>query len=189
MAWEGKRLFTPAKQRREVRTREAREIYFTCRMPKQSAGLLVYRVRGTALEVFLVHPGGPFWAGKDAGAWSIPKGEFAPEEDPLDAARREFTEETGVVANGPFAALGTIRQSGGKTIHAFLAAADFDAATIVSNTFQLEWPPRSGRLAEFPEVDRAGWFPLEAAAQKINAAQAELLTRMRGVLNEARKTP
>ena len=158
-------------------------------MPKQSAGLLVYRMRGAALEVFLVHPGGPFWARKDAGAWSIPKGEFAPEEDPLDAARREFTEETGMVANGPFAPLGTIRQSGGKTIHAFMAAGDFDAATIVSNTFQMEWPPGSGRFAEFPEVDRAAWFGLQAAMQKINAAQGELLTRLRVAVEEARKTP
>jgi predicted NUDIX family NTP pyrophosphohydrolase len=148
-------------------------------MPKQSAGLLVHRRHGAALEVFLVHPGGPFWAKKDAGAWSIPKGEFAADEDALAAARREFTEETGIVVDEPFASLGTIRQSGGKTIHGFSASADFDADTIVSNTFRLEWPPRSGRFAEFPEVDRAGWFSLEAAAAKINPAQAEFLTRLR----------
>ena len=153
-------------------------------MPKQSAGLLVYRRRGTAVEVFLVHPGGPFWAKKDAGAWSIPKGEFAAEEEALAAARREFTEETGVVIDGPFASLGTIRQTGGKTIHGFSATADFDADKIVSNTFSLEWPPRSGRSAEFPEVDRAGWFSLEAAAGKINAAQAEFLTRLRAALDQ-----
>ena len=156
-------------------------------MPKQSAGLLVYRHRGEALEVFLVHPGGPFWAKKEAGAWTIPKGEFAPGEDPLEAARREFTEETGVVVDGPFAALGTVRQSGGKTIHAFVAPAELDAGKIVSNTFRMEWPPRSGRFAEFPEVDRAGWFPLEAAAEKINQGQRELLVRLRLALEEAEK--
>ena len=154
-------------------------------MPKQSAGLLVYRVRDDALEVFLVHPGGPFWAKKDAGAWSIPKGEFDTGEDPLAAAQREFIEETGVVLTGPFAGLGSIRQSGGKTIHAFVAEADFDAGKIVSNTFKMEWPPRTGRFAEFPEVDRAGWFPLETAAVKMNAAQRELLTRLREALDVA----
>src|SRR5688572_22197796 len=146
-------------------------------MPKQSAGLLVYRHRGTTLEVFLVHPGGPFWKKKDAGAWTVPKGEFDSTEDALAAAQREFTEETGVRVNGPFATLGNVRQSGGKIIHGFVAAADFDAEKIVSNTFRLEWPPHSGRFAEFPEVDRGGWFSLEEAAGKINAAQREFLTR------------
>ena len=155
-------------------------------MPKQSAGLLVYRLRDGSLEVFLVHPGGPFWAKKDAGAWSIPKGEFADDEAPLAAAQREFTEETGLLVPGPFASLGTIRQAGGKTIHAFAAAADFDATQVVSNTFTLEWPPRSGRRVEFPEVDRADWFPLDAAGEKINPAQAELLTRLHRSLDEAR---
>jgi predicted NUDIX family NTP pyrophosphohydrolase len=151
-------------------------------MPKQSAGLLVYRLRDAQPEVFLVHPGGPFWAKKDAGAWTIPKGEYSENEDALATARREFTEETGVVVAGPFAELGSVRQAGGKTIHAFLAAADFEADAIVSNTFRLEWPPRSGRFAEFPEVDRGGWFSLEAAAEKINPAQATLLTRLREAL-------
>ena len=151
-------------------------------MLKQSAGLLAYRQREPGVDVFLVHPGGPFWARKDAGAWSIPKGEFEPGEAPLDAARREFTEETGVVAPGSFAPLGTIRQAGGKTIHAFAVAMDFDAEKIVSNTFQMEWPPRSGRFAEFPEVDRAAWFPIEMAAEKINRGQIELLTRLRAML-------
>lgn len=148
-------------------------------MPKTSAGLLVYCVRETQLEVFLVHPGGPFWAKKDAGAWTIPKGEFTAEEDPLAAARREFTEETGCSLSGPFAALGTVQQSGGKIVHAFTTQAAIDPATIASNTFQLEWPPRSGRLQEFPEVDRAAWFGLEEAAEKINPSQAEFLTRLR----------
>jgi predicted NUDIX family NTP pyrophosphohydrolase len=151
-------------------------------MPKQSAGLLLYRTRAPNLEVFLVHPGGPFWAKKDAGAWTIPKGEFTSDEDPLEAAKREFTEETGLTVTGPFAALGSIRQAGGKTIHAFVAEADFDAQKIVSNTFRMEWPPRSGRFSEFPEVDRADWFALDDAAAKMNPAQAELLSRLRDAL-------
>jgi predicted NUDIX family NTP pyrophosphohydrolase len=167
-----------AETRGEVRARDDGKCYFTARMPKQSAGLLVYRHRGAGLEVFLVHPGGPFWAKKDAGAWTIPKGEFGPDEEPLAAARREFSEETGIVVNPPFTPLGAIRQAGGKTVHAFVAAADFDAGRIVSNAFRMEWPPRSGRFAEFPEVDRAAWFPLELATQKINPAQAELVTKL-----------
>ena len=155
------------------------ECYFTPGVPKQSAGLLVYRARGDALDVFLVHPGGPFWARKDAGAWTIPKGEFGPDEEPLAAAQREFLEETGFTVPGPFASLGQVRQAGGKVIHAFAAKADVDPAAIVSNTFRLEWPPRSGRFAEYPEVDRAGWFSLAEAAEKINPAQAELLARLR----------
>lgn len=152
-------------------------------MPRQAAGLLVYRLREGRLEVFLVHPGGPFFAKKDAGAWSIPKGEFSDDEEPLAAAQREFSEETGQTVRGPFASLETVRQPGGKTVHAFTAGADFDATTIVSNTFQLEWPPRSGRWAEFPEVDRAAWFPLEAAAEKIHPAQAAFLARLKDALN------
>lgn len=148
-------------------------------MVKQSAGLLLFRRRESGLDVFLVHPGGPFWAKKDAGAWSIPKGEFLDGEDPLAAAQRELTEETGWRAAGAFLPLGSIRQSGGKTVQAWALEQDGDAAAIVSNTFEIEWPPRSGRKATFPEVDRAGWFPLEAAAAKINASQAEFLQRLR----------
>lgn len=147
-------------------------------MPKQSAGLLVYRPRENGPEVFLVHPGGPFFAKKDAGAWTIPKGEIEGGDDPLATARREFNEETGFTIEGPFASLGTVRQAGGKVVHAFVAAADFDADQIVSNTFKMEWPPKSGRWTDFPEIDRAAWFPLGAAAEKINPAQAELLTRL-----------
>ncbi len=147
-------------------------------MPKVSAGLLVYRMRGSGLEVFLVHPGGPCWQRKDAGAWTIPKGELDGDEDPLAAARREFTEETGFTASEPFADLGVIKQAGGKTVHAFVAAGDFDATAIVSNHFKLEWPPKSGRWTEFPEVDRAAWFTLEDARAKINPAQIELLDRL-----------
>ena len=146
-------------------------------MPKQSAGLLLYRRVG-GLEVFLVHPGGPFWAKKDHGAWTIPKGELTDGEDPLATAVRELKEETGFTVSGPFAPLGTIRQSGGKTVHAFAAAADVDPSRIVSNTFQMEWPPRSGHAREFPEVDRAAWFSLADAAEKINPAQAEFLKRL-----------
>jgi predicted NUDIX family NTP pyrophosphohydrolase len=147
-------------------------------MARQSAGLLLHRVRDGGLEVFLVHPGGPFWAKKDAGAWTIPKGEFAAGEDPLAAARRELTEETGATVEGPFASLGTVRQAGGKLIYGFAAAAEIDAGNLTSNTFRLEWPPRSGRFAEFPEIDRAGWFPLHEAAEKINPGQAPFLERL-----------
>jgi predicted NUDIX family NTP pyrophosphohydrolase len=155
-------------------------------MPKQSAGVLAYRLREARLEVFLVHPGGPFWAKKDAGAWSIPKGEFTDEESPLTAARREFTEETGQILPGPFASLGVVRPAGGKLIHGFASPADFDAAGIVSNTFKLEWPPRSGRWAEFPEVDRASWFSLETAAGKINPAQRSFLATLQAALAQAK---
>src|SRR5438552_2143216 len=124
-------------------------------MPKQSAGLLPFRRRDGAVEVFLVHPGGPFWAKKDLAGWSIAKGEVNENEDPLAAAQREFTEETGFMAKPPFSSLGNVRQSGGKQIHIWACEQDFDPAQLTSNTFQLEWPPRSGRLAEFPEVDRA----------------------------------
>jgi predicted NUDIX family NTP pyrophosphohydrolase len=154
-------------------------------MPKQAAGLLLYRLRGKQLEVFLVHPGGPFWARKDAAAWSIPKGEFDAGEEPLAAAQREFTEETGFRVTGPFAPLGTVRQPGGKLVHAFIAEADLDPEKIASNTFKLEWPPRSGRWAEFPEVDRAAWFPLDVAAEKVHRGQLELLTRLRTALKAA----
>jgi predicted NUDIX family NTP pyrophosphohydrolase len=147
-------------------------------MAKQSAGLLPFRLHDGQLEVFLVHPGGPFWAKKDAGAWSIPKGEFAEGEDLLATAQRELAEETGFTAAAPFRPLGTIRQPGGKVVHAFAVAADFDPARIVSNTFELEWPPRSGRKTAFPEVDRAAWFDVATARQKMNAAQTELLDRL-----------
>jgi predicted NUDIX family NTP pyrophosphohydrolase len=149
-------------------------------MPKSSAGLLPYRGSADALEVFLVHPGGPFWAKKDDAAWSIAKGEIATGEEPLAAARREFIEETGFTLAGPFADLDTIKAAGGKIIHAFaVLAPELDPTLIVSNTFQLEWPPRSGRLAEFPEVDRAAWFTLEIAAAKIHLSQAGFLSRLR----------
>jgi predicted NUDIX family NTP pyrophosphohydrolase len=147
---------------------------------KQSAGILAFRRGADArLEVFLVHPGGPFWRNKDAGAWSIPKGELAAGEDPLAAARREFHEETGFTVEGDFLALAPVSQRGGKSVQSFAVEADFDAARARSNTFSLEWPPKSGRTQEFPEVDRAAWFDLETALQKINSGQAPLLAQLR----------
>ena len=147
-------------------------------MAKQSAGVLLYRFRQAAPEVFLVHPGGPFWAKKDAGAWSIPKGEAAPGEDLLTRARQEFAEETGVAIAGEFRPLAPIKQSGGKLVHAWAVEGDCDAAAIKSNTFDLEWPPRSGRMQAFPEVDRAGWFALPLAREKINPGQRGLLDEL-----------
>jgi predicted NUDIX family NTP pyrophosphohydrolase len=144
-------------------------------MAKQSAGVLLYRFRQAALEVFLVHPGGPFWAKKDLGAWSIPKGEPAPGEDLLARAQREFAEETGAAVTGTFRPLAPVKQSGGKIVHAWAVEGDCDAAAIKSNSFDLEWPPRSGRIQAFPEVDRAAWFALAAARDKINSGQVGLL--------------
>jgi len=148
-------------------------------MAKQSAGLLLYRVREGALEVFLVHPGGPFWAKKDLGAWSIPKGEIGEGEDPLEAARREFEEETGFRPEGVFRELAPVRQKSGKVVHAWAVEGDCDAAAIRSNTFPLEWPPRSGRWMDVPEVDRAGWFDLDTARAKILEGQRGLLEELR----------
>ncbi|MBI4410312.1 MAG: NUDIX domain-containing protein [Gemmatimonadetes bacterium] len=143
-----------------------------------SAGLLLYRRRGGGLEVFLGHPGGPFWARKDAGAWSIPKGLVDADEEPLAAARREFEEETGARLAGPFLPLGSVRQKGGKVVHTWAVEGDVDPATIRSNVTRLEWPRGSGRWLTFPEVDRCGWFDLATAREKINPAQAEFLDRL-----------
>ena len=151
-------------------------------MAKQSAGLLLYRFRQAAPEVFLVHPGGPFWAKKDAGAWSIPKGEAEPGEDLLARALQDFAEETGVAATGSFRPLTPVKQSGGKIVHAWAVEGDCDAAAITSNTFDLEWPPRSGRIQSFPEVDRAGWFDLAVAREKINPGQRGLLDELERLL-------
>ncbi|WP_257169491.1 NUDIX domain-containing protein [Bradyrhizobium sp. SRS-191] len=147
-------------------------------MPARSAGVLAFRRRGGALEVLLVHPGGPFWRNKDAGAWSIPKGEFGADESAEAVARREFAEELGTELTAPLIPLGEIRQRGGKMVEAFAAETDLHADAIVSNTFELEWPPRSGRLQHFPEVDRAAWFDLAEARTRINPAQAALLDRL-----------
>ena len=143
---------------------------------KRSAGVLLRRP-GSG-EVLLVHPGGPFWARKDLGSWSIPKGEFSSDEDPEAAARREFVEELGVEAPGDLRDLGVVRQKSGKEVRAFLGEGDLDVSTVVSNTFTMEWPPRSGKQAEFPEVDRAEWFTVEAAREKLVPAQAAFLDRL-----------
>jgi predicted NUDIX family NTP pyrophosphohydrolase len=151
-------------------------------VPVTSAGLLLFRRE--PLEVLLVHPGGPFWARKDEGAWSIPKGECEPGEEPRARALIEFEEETGTALDPqtPLLDLGAVRQRGGKTVVAFAAEGELDADAIVSNTFELEWPPRSGRRQTFPEVDRAAWFGLEEARRRINPAQAELIDRLAGTL-------
>ena len=156
------------------------------RLPKQAAGILLYRyvvlphspggARG--LEVLLAHPGGPLWARKDLGAWTIPKGQFGGDESAVDAARREFEEEMGSPARGAFVALGSVRQPSGKIVHAFAAESDFDVSKVKSNLFSLEWPPRSGRIGQYPEVDRAGWFSIEEARKKILKGQEPFLDRL-----------
>jgi predicted NUDIX family NTP pyrophosphohydrolase len=154
-------------------------------MARRSAGILLYRRTGDgAVEVLLVHPGGPLWARRDAGAWSIPKGEYGEDEDPLAVALREFEEETGQrpPADG-LVALGEIRQRGGKLVSAWAAPGDLDPDALTSNTFTLEWPPRSGTRREFPEVDRAGWFDPATAREKLPTAQAELVDRLLAVLD------
>lgn len=150
-------------------------------MPKKSAGLLLFRRNSheSQLEVFLVHPGGPFWRNKDEGAWTIPKGEFADDEDPLAAAKREFQEETGGDAPaGDYIPLKPVKQASGKIVHAWAIEGDFDPAGLQSNRFLREWPPRSGRLQEFPEVDRADWFTPDAAKRKILAGQSPLIDQL-----------
>jgi len=144
----------------------------------------MYRRRADRTEVFLIHPGGPFWSKKDDGAWSIPKGEFTHEELPLDAARREFQEETGFTVSGDFTALEPIRQAGGKIVHAWVVEGDCDAAAVQSNTFSMEWPLRSGQCNTFPEVDRAGWFTLEQAETKMLKSQRPLLDQFRRLLTD-----
>ena len=149
---------------------------------KQSAGILLFRQVSSCTEVLLVHPGGPLWARKDEGAWSIPKGELAAGEDPLAAALREFEEETGHAPSGETLALEPVRQASGKLVHAWAVRGDLDPERVRSNTFTLEWPPRSGRRQEFPEIDRAAWFTLAEARAKILAGQADLLAQLRARL-------
>jgi predicted NUDIX family NTP pyrophosphohydrolase len=153
-------------------------------MPKTSAGIIVYRHRENWLEVFLVHPGGPFWAKKDLGAWSIPKGEFSEPEDPLTAAFREFQEETGLSLEGPFEPLAPRKQPGGKIVHAWAAEGDLDPRQIKSNTFLLEWQKGSGRQKEYPEIDRAEWFELAEARQRILPGQAGFLDELSELLGK-----
>lgn len=149
----------------------------------RSAGILLYRGAPGRLEVLLVHPGGPFWRGKDAGAWSVPKGEYLDDERPYAAARREFEEELGVAPpDGEPLALGEVRQRSGKWVSAWALPGELDTGAVQSNTFTVEWPPRSGQLRQFPEVDRAGWFSLEVAREKLNPAQVELLDRLEAAL-------
>jgi predicted NUDIX family NTP pyrophosphohydrolase len=152
-------------------------------MPKHSAGILLYRRHGDAVQVLLVHPGGPFWARKDEGAWSIAKGEIEPGEDPLGRAKREFVEETGLTIEGIYKPLEPVRQPGGKVVYAWAVEGDADAHAVKSNTFSLEWPPRSGRMQEFPEVDRAGWFDLATARRKINKGQRALIDELEILLS------
>jgi predicted NUDIX family NTP pyrophosphohydrolase len=156
-------------------------------VPKASAGLLLFRERAAGVEVLLVHPGGPLWARKDDGAWSIPKGEVQPDEDPLRAALRECEEEIGLTASGEFLALDTVRQPGGKLVHAWAVAANFDPASLASNRFSMEWPPGSGRWREFPEVDRADWFRIDEARRKILKGQLPLLDRLMHELGQRRR--
>lgn len=148
-------------------------------MPLRSAGILLYRIGAAGPEAFLVHPGGPYWVRKDDGAWSIPKGLYGEDERPDLAAMREFAEETGTEIALPLAPLGDFRQPGGKIVTAFAAEGDIDPDAIRSNTFTIEWPPRSGRMAEFPEVDRAGWFDLGTAARKILKGQQPIVAALR----------
>ncbi len=147
-------------------------------MPKPSAGLVVYRRQAGEIEVFLVHPGGPFWRNKDQAAWSIPKGEFEPGEDALSAARREFHDETGLQVKGSLTPLAPRRQPSGKTVYAWAVEDDCDPAKVKSNMFSLEWPPRSGRMQEFPEIDKAEWFSLNTARQKVHKGQIGFLDEL-----------
>jgi predicted NUDIX family NTP pyrophosphohydrolase len=144
-------------------------------MPKSSAGLLMYRRPKDTLQVLLAHPGGPFWAKKDAGAWTVPKGEYEISEDPLEAAKREFAEETGFASKGPFLSLGSLKQPSGKIISAWAFESDCDPNALVSNTFEIEWPPKSGRNATFPEIDRVAWFGIADARAKLPKGQEGFL--------------
>jgi predicted NUDIX family NTP pyrophosphohydrolase len=152
-------------------------------MSKTSAGLLMYRIRNKEVEVLLVHPGGPFWAKKDDGAWFIPKGELNTNEEALDAAKREFEEETGLAPEGTLLPLGSVRQKSGKTVYAWAFAGDCDPAHLKSNTFTIEWPPKSGRQQEFPEIDRAAFFTFAQAKEKMHPVEFPLLARLSNSLN------
>jgi predicted NUDIX family NTP pyrophosphohydrolase len=147
-------------------------------MAKRSAGILLYRRSGTVLLLLLVHPGGPFWSAKDAGAWMIPKGEYDEGEDALAVAKREFAEELGREPIGQFYALGDVKQAGGKLVSVWAVEGEFDTATVTSNTFELEWPPKSGRQQSFPEVDRAEWFSVDEARRKILPSQRPFIDRL-----------
>jgi predicted NUDIX family NTP pyrophosphohydrolase len=147
-------------------------------MPKHSAGVLLYRKLNNMMQVFLVHPGGPFWKNKDDGSWSVPKGEYEDDEDPLDAAKREFYEETGEYIDGRFIKLSPIKQKSGKIVQAWAVQGDIDDQNIKSNFFEMEWPPKSGKTQQFPEVDRGEWFSIEQALIKINPGQVGLVMEL-----------
>ena len=156
-------------------------------MAKKSAGILLYRVHNKNPEVFIVHPGGPFWAKKDDGAWSIPKGEFEDNEEPLTAAKREFEEETGISISGEFIELNPIKQKSGKTVYAWAVEGDIDPSKIKSNEFEIEWPPKSGKTKSFPEIDKAAWFNLIEAKKKILESQASLIDQLKNILLKNQK--
>jgi len=147
-------------------------------MPQKSAGILLYKIENKILKIFLVHPGGPFWAKKDDGAWSIPKGEFDDGEDPLGAAKREFEEETGIKISGEFLELNPIKQKSGKIVYAWAVEGDVDVSKIKSNEFEIEWPPKSGKMKSFPEIDKAAWFNSNEARKKIIEAQSSLIREL-----------
>jgi len=151
---------------------------------KISAGILLFKKDGDSLYYFLVHPGGPFWKNKDLGAWSIPKGEMLPDENSLDRALTEFKEETGKTAEGNFIELSPIKQKGGKIVYAWALEGDIDTSDLYSNTFSLEWPPKSGKIIEIPEVDQWEWFPSEEAQQRINAAQKGFITELENIVKK-----
>ena len=151
-------------------------------MSKQSAGILVYKKVAGDIFVLLAHPGGPYWKNKDLGSWSIPKGEFTEEEEAFDAALREFEEETGVKLQGDFAELEPVQLKSGKSVYAWLHERDLDARSLVSNTFDIEWPPKSGRRKSFPEIDRFEWFPIEEAKEKINSGQKGFITQLSSLI-------
>lgn len=155
-------------------------------MVKKSAGILLYRFHNNTAEVLLVHPGGPFWAKKDLGAWSIPKGEFEAGEDPLDAAKRELEEETGIKAEGNFIELTPVKQKSGKLVYAWTLSKDIDPAVIKSNNFEMEWPPKSGKINSFPEIDKAAWYTMDEARKKIVDGQLPLINELEAKLNEGK---
>ena len=155
-------------------------------MKRKSAGILLYRYHNNTLEIFLVHPGGPFWAKKDLGAWSLPKGEFEEDENPLDSAKRELKEETGIKVMGNFMELTPVKQKSGKVIYAWAAKGNFNAAEIKSNTFEIEWPSKSGKKKMFPEIDKGAWFTIAEAKKKVNEGQVPLIEELKIKLEDAK---
>ena len=152
---------------------------------KKSAGILMYKLVNAKPQLLLVHPGGPFWKNKDEGAWSLPKGEFADDEDPLEAARREFEEETGFACNGDFIELSPVKLKSGKTVYAWALENDIDIKKIKSNDFEIEWPPKSGKMQRFPEIDKAEWFSPVIARKKINSAQSAFIDELENLLKKS----